>query len=219
MNRLMKIFLIVIAPIMAVSLAYLGVKTLDTNLAGWFLLLMSVAYILGIPLYFWKKRGEPRARREETGDRSFWLVQPGFLIAIFGAPIEYLFLPGLLPRVIWMQVIGLLMLGISVALHSWARQAIRGQFSGHLQIQPEHRLVKNGPYRYIRHPAYLGYLLMALGIAISYSSLISIGAVLVLLLPGLAYRMRVEEKLLAHEFGDEYQVYAQKTQHLIPGLW
>jgi len=54
----------------------------------------------------WKRKGEPPARKEERGDRSFWLVQLGFMIAIFGAPLEYLYLAELLPCPIWMPVLG-----------------------------------------------------------------------------------------------------------------
>ncbi len=106
-----------------------------------------------------------------------------------------------------------------IVLHSWARQAIRGQFSGHVQILPNHRLVQSGPYRYVRHPGYLGYLLMTLWVGIGYSSLVSLAAVLVLLLPGLVHRIGVGENLLVGEFGDEYRAYAQKTHRLFPGVW
>jgi protein-S-isoprenylcysteine O-methyltransferase Ste14 len=219
MSRSMTFFLIGVAPLMALGLAYLGLATISANGMGWFLLFMGVAYTIGGPLYIWKRREEPPARKEERGDRSFWLVQPGFMITIFGAPLEYLYLADILPRPTWMPVLGWILLGASIILHSWARQAIRGQFSGHVQIQPGHQLVQSGPYRFVRHPGYLGYVLMTLGIGIGYSSLISLAAVLVLLLPGLIYRIGVEEKLLVAEFGDDYRIYAQKTYRLVPGVW
>jgi protein-S-isoprenylcysteine O-methyltransferase Ste14 len=215
----MFFFLVGIAPLMALGLAFLGLATLSTNLMGWFLLVMGLSYAIGGPLYIWKRKNEPPAHREELGDRSFWLVQPGFAIAIFGAPLEYLQLPEVLPRLIWMEVIGWVLLSASIGLQVWGRQAIRGQFSGHVQIQPHHRLIQSGPYRFIRHPGYLGYLLMTSGVGVCFSSLVSLAAVLVLLLPGLIYRISVEEKLLIAEFGDDYRVYAQKTYRLVPGVW
>jgi len=56
-------------------------------------------------------------------------------------------------------------------------------------------------------------------VIVSYSSLIGLIAVPVLLLPGLAYRMKVEERLLTEVFGDEYRSYARKSKKLIPGIW
>ena len=96
---------------------------------------------------------------------------------------------------------------------------LRGQFSGHVQIQEEHRLVTHGPYHFIRHPGYLGYLLLTLGIAAGYASLIALAAIVLLLVPGLRYRMSVEESLLLAEFGDEYRAYAKRTLRWIPGVW
>jgi len=60
---------------------------------------------------------------------------------------------------------------------------------------------------------------MTLGLAIGYSSLTGLIAIPVLLLPGLAYRMKVEERLLTEQFGDEYRVYAGKSKKLIPFVW
>jgi protein-S-isoprenylcysteine O-methyltransferase Ste14 len=39
------------------------------------------------------------------------------------------------------------------------------------------------------------------------------------MLPGLAYRMAVEEKLLTEQFGDEYRLYARTTKRIIPGVY
>lgn len=143
----MIVFLLVIAPALALVLAWLGWATVHENLLGWFLLLIGGAYLVGGPIYLWKHLGVLPARREETSDRSFWLIQPGFLVAILGAPLEYLYLPEILPRAIWLQMVGLVLLGVSVALHTGARLALRGQFSGHIQIQPKHQLIQSGPYR------------------------------------------------------------------------
>ena len=219
MSRSMVVFLLVFAPAFALILVWLGSQSMHTNLLGWFLILMGVAYLIGGPIYVWKRKGEAPARKEEAGDRSFWLVQPGFFFAIFGAPIEYLYLPETLPRACFMEIVGLALITVSVGLISWARQALRGQFSGHIQIQPEHKLIKNGPYKHIRNPGYLGYILLALGISIGFGSLVAFAALVLLLLPGVVYRILVEEKLLAQGFGKEYQDYLHKTSRLLPGIW
>jgi protein-S-isoprenylcysteine O-methyltransferase Ste14 len=86
-------------------------------------------------------------------------------------------------------------------------------------IQAGHRLVQSGPYRLVRHPGYTGFLLMALGMAVGYSSWIALAAIPLLLLPGLAYRMRVEERLLAEEFRDDYWAYTRRAKKLIPWIW
>jgi protein-S-isoprenylcysteine O-methyltransferase Ste14 len=37
--------------------------------------------------------------------------------------------------------------------------------------------------------------------------------------PGLAYRIGVEEKILVEQFGEEYLAYKKRTRKLIPGIW
>ncbi len=212
-------FLLLASPVLALILACLGIETLRSNLLGWFLALIGLGYMTGGVVYAWRSRKSMSAIREERGDRSFWLILPGFLVIFFGAPLEFLLGPKILPRGIGMQLAGIGLIVAAVVLRIWVRLAIRGLYSGHVQIQADHRLVQEGPYRYVRHPGYSGFMLMGLGIAVGYSSLIGLGAVPVLLVPGLYYRMKVEENLLEQQFGDEYRQYASQTGRVIPKIW
>ncbi len=81
------------------------------------------------------------------------------------------------------------------------------------------RLVRSGPYRFVRHPGYAAFVLMAFGIALGFSSLVALAAVPLLLLPALANRIWVEEELLLSAFGSEYRDYQRTTRRLLPGLW
>jgi len=226
MSRPAILFMLVVAPALSICLALLGLETLGSNILGWFLLVLGIAYPAGGVIYyfvrrepFWKSAGRGKAAREEKGDRSFWAILPGFLVVFFAPPIEWMYLPAVLPRTLWMQIAGLVLILAAVALRIWTRAHLRGLYSGHVEVQVGHRLVQSGPYLFVRHPGYTGFLLMTLGVAIGYSSLIGLAAVLVLLLPGLAYRMQVEERLLIEQFGEEYRAYALKTRQLIPFVW
>jgi protein-S-isoprenylcysteine O-methyltransferase Ste14 len=92
-------------------------------------------------------------------------------------------------------------------------------YSGHVQVTSDHTLVTSGPYRYVRHPSYASFVLLSLGIATGYGSVIGLIAVPLLLLPGLAYRIHVEEALLKDYFGDQFDAYARRVRKLIPGIW
>ena len=92
------------------------------------------------------------------------------------------------------------------------------RFSGLVAIQPGHTLVTNGIYSVIRHPSYLGLLLISLGWVLAFRS----GAGLLLtacLIPPLLARIRAEEALLLEQFGDEYRAYRSRTSRLIPGIY
>ena len=78
MSRLAILFLLVVAPVLAIFLALLGLETLGSNFLGWFLLVFGIAYPAGGVIYFflrrepfWKPAGRGETVTEEKGDRSF----------------------------------------------------------------------------------------------------------------------------------------------------
>ncbi len=226
MSRLAIFFLLFPAPALALVLALLGLETVSRNLLGWLLLVFGIAYPAAIVIQywirresFWQPRQDGKALAEEIGDKSFWLILPGMLAAFFAPPLEYIYLPALLPRTTAMQIAGLALILLGVGLRIWTRAAIKDHYSGHVQVVSKSQLVQSGPYRFIRHPGYAGYFLFALGICIGYSGLIGLAAIPILMLPGFTYRMNLEERLLKDSLGDQFSSYARQTWRIIPGLW
>ena len=215
----MRLFLVLFGFAGGAALIAIGLAVSATNVLGWPVAAVGAAYGLGSAFWFAIKGVDGRIVREETGDRSFWLIIPGFVAIFFGPPLEYLYLPETLSRASAMQGIGVAVLLIGVALRVWARRALREMYTGHVQVQTGHRLVRAGPYSFLRHPGYTGFVLMAVGFAVGFSSVVGLTAIPLLLLPGLIYRMNVEEKLLIEQFGDSYREYARVTKRLVPGVW
>jgi protein-S-isoprenylcysteine O-methyltransferase Ste14 len=218
-NVVVRIFLLIAGNALALVLALLALETTITNFLGWFLFATCVAYGAGGVIYLWRNRDDKDTRRTEAGNRSFWWVLPGFAAIFFAPPLEFLFLPQFLPRGIGIELAGLVIILVGMAMRIWTRISIGGMYSGYVRVTAGHVLVTDGPYRWVRHPGYTGFVIMALGLCIGYSSLIGLAAIPVLLLPGLAYRMKVEERLLKLQFGDEYRVYARGSKKIIPGVW
>jgi protein-S-isoprenylcysteine O-methyltransferase Ste14 len=79
-------------------------------------------------------------------------------------------------------------------------------------------LVTTGPYRLVRHPIYLGLVLLATGQALAFGSWPALMIVLGGIVPTFAWRARVEENLLDRTFGERYAVYRQRTRMFIPYL-
>jgi len=117
-----------------------------------------------------------------------------------------------------MKFLGAGLVACGIMLFIWARRVLGASFSGHVSVQQGQELVQSGPYRFLRHPAYAGYLMMAIGIGLGYSSLVGLVSVLVVLVPVLMVRIRVEERILAAHFDNQWQDYARSVPVLLPRL-
>jgi protein-S-isoprenylcysteine O-methyltransferase Ste14 len=226
MSRAAVFFPVIVTLGLTVLLAWLGLLTLRSNLLGWFLLISGSIYFFGIiivywirGIQFWRPRAKGEMLKEEHGDWSFWLITIGMIAAFYLPPLEYLFVPAVLPHTVWMQIVGLLVISVGAFLFVWARRVLGHFYSGHVSVIEGQPLVQRGPYRIIRHPAYMGYLLISLGISLGFSSLSGFAAVIFILLPSVVYRLRVEDGLLAEHFGEAFKTYANKTKRLIPFVW
>jgi protein-S-isoprenylcysteine O-methyltransferase Ste14 len=111
----------------------------------------------------------------------------------------------------------LLVAGIVVRIVS--RLTLGRQFSAHVQTTESHRLVTSGIYRFIRHPAYLGYLCLWIGFPVCFGSMGGLACAVVAGIPALMYRIRIEEIALLQWFGEEYEQYQRRTRRLVPLLW
>ena len=117
-----------------------------------------------------------------------------------------------------MRWIGVVLYAVGGWLRIWPVFVLGDRFSGLVAIQRGHTLVTDGPYRFIRHPSYLGLIVMALGWALAFRSGAGVLLVAITLVPLIA-RIRAEEALLHRHFGAAYDAYRSRTARLIPGLY
>jgi protein-S-isoprenylcysteine O-methyltransferase Ste14 len=87
-------------------------------------------------------------------------------------------------------------------------ESIRLWAAGHLEKSKE--VTSSGPYRYTRHPLYMGSSLIGIGMAVVANNLIVAIVVVAYLVLTLTAAMRSEEAHLREKFGDAYDAYAQK---------
>ena len=118
----------------------------------------------------------------------------------------------------WVRYLGLLLFVLGLGWVAWSFLTLGQQHSGEVTIQPEHRLITGGPYRWLRHPMYLGLTVFPVGVGLVFRSWI--GALLPLLLIGLfLWRIGDEEQLMHREFGVEWEAYCRRTWRLIPYVY
>lgn len=112
-----------------------------------------------------------------------------------------------------------ILLGISgVFIIGLASFTLDGEFSETIELKEGHRLITNGPYKYIRHPIYSGFIILHLGVTIALSNLIIFIIYNIGLLILLIERIPKEEKVLHLYFGKSYEEYCKRTGRFIPKI-
>jgi protein-S-isoprenylcysteine O-methyltransferase Ste14 len=156
-------------------------------------------------------RGGP-SDRFSTMALSLAMLAPllGFVFAMKGRiPIT---LPGM-PATAWVGVI----LGASgFTLRLWSLLLLRERFTRTLLVQSGHQIERGGPYRFIRHPGYLGSLLCLNGIGLASGNALVVVAAILATGAAYWYRIRVEDAMLIKAFGEAYESYRRSTGALIP---
>ena len=109
-------------------------------------------------------------------------------------------------------------LWLGIGLRLAAMRTLGSYFKFVVVIQPGHRVVQNGIYRYLRHPAYTGGLLILLAYGILFGHWVSF-AFMTLSFAGIIRRIFIEEEALQQSLGEEYREYMKRTWRLIPGIW
>jgi protein-S-isoprenylcysteine O-methyltransferase Ste14 len=88
-------------------------------------------------------------------------------------------------------------------------ESIRVWAAGHVEKSRE--VTRSGPYRFTRHPLYLGSCIVGAGVAIASASWIVATLVFAYLTTTITAAIRSEEAHLREKFGDEYDAYAQRV--------
>jgi len=115
------------------------------------------------------------------------------------------------------QWVGITVTIAGLALREWALIKLGRFFSRTVQIETEHKIIKDGPYKWIRHPAYTGMLLIYTGFILSIGTWLGALVTSIIISTSLFYRIGVEERVLLDTFGDEYREYTSNTWRLFPG--
>ncbi|MCS7060624.1 MAG: isoprenylcysteine carboxylmethyltransferase family protein [Anaerolineae bacterium] len=189
----------------------------DTPLTATVFSLILVGFML-IETRF-KIRAPQGAKRESA--RTFLPLAVAIPISLLAPLVCGFFQLGVIRgelRSVWVAL-GLILMAGGRLLRTWAQMQMRHLYIGEAAVQPGHRVVDTGPYRWIRHPGYVGGTLAAVGIGLALSSWL--GALLAGVVLVIAYAIRIprEEALLAQEMGEAYLSYMARTKRFVPFLF
>lgn len=193
------------------------------QLAQWF---CGAAILLTLGMIFaGLGQGLARPAGRTSGRATGWLRSPLFYVL---ASLAYFGLGWLLWRPLLLKLepasrtallfSGALLLLLGLSLVWWGRLALGKNYFASTglgaQLFSGQALVTHGPYACLRHPMYLGYMLVGLGGLLVYWNwtflLVALGFV------GLVRRARREEAVLAAEFGPLWEAYCQRVPAFLP---
>jgi protein-S-isoprenylcysteine O-methyltransferase Ste14 len=120
----------------------------------------------------------------------------------------------------WLQGLALVGLAASYAFVFWA-MTVNRFFSSIVRIQADRgqHVVASGPYAYIRHPGYLGGIVIVLCSGPALGSWLATAIFVVSGLPFLIHRVVTEDRVLRAELPG-YEAYAGRVRwRLLPGIW
>jgi protein-S-isoprenylcysteine O-methyltransferase Ste14 len=119
----------------------------------------------------------------------------------------------------WLKICSIVVLVLGLAIRWTAILSLGKSFSANVAIQPSQTSYRKGLYRWVRHPSYLGMLVIFLAIGIHSRNWISLFVVLIPTTVALLYRIHIEEIALNHAFGDAYAFYSKTTCRLLPFVY
>ena len=111
---------------------------------------------------------------------------------------------------------GCLLAAAGAALVIRSRIELGSAWSLVARAHPAAGLVTTGPYRAVRHPVYLGFLMLTAGQALAFASWPALLVLLAAVGPAFGWRAVREEKALRRTFGERYELYRKQAKVIIP---
>ena len=163
-----------------------------------------------------RRRPEPDAQKADRGSKL--VVVGAVFIGISLGFIAADTVPSLFVGTHWKTVFAL---GIAVwlggiFLRLYSIRILGRFFTTDVAISRNHRIVEQGPYRWLRHPSYLGGLLAQVGFGMTMTNWLAMFLPVCCLATAYAYRIPIEEQALVRGLGSDYSDYMRRTWRLIP---
>ena len=167
-----------------------------------------------------RKAGGGISRKDEPpmliAVRVFLVLPLMALIAMFllNIPREGFYPLNLPPGIRWL---GLAIVAVAIPLMLWVLRSLGPNISETILTREGQQLVKNGPYRWVRHPLYSSASVFLLGLSLLADSLPMLLMTIIgfFVFYGIA---GMEERELIRRFGDHYHCYRRTTGRLLPRL-
>jgi protein-S-isoprenylcysteine O-methyltransferase Ste14 len=184
------------------------------------ILIIAFSILYGFFEIFMSRRQQGKREISKTGDKgSIWLLTISISIGYW---LSFIIASTKIGRIYhWNTffVIGAILALIGLIIRVTSILTLKQQFTYTVTKIENHELIETGLYKKIRHPGYLGQLIIFLGISTCLSNWISILLMIIPVLLGYLNRITVEEKFMVEQMGQKYIDYQKRTKRLIPMIY
>ncbi|HJX99003.1 MAG TPA: isoprenylcysteine carboxylmethyltransferase family protein [Chthoniobacterales bacterium] len=180
--------------------------------------ILQIGWILFGAIFIFRKRWpRDKTRKRDPASVLGILIQTSSLFAVWMFARRS---HTLLPLGFWFQLLSTALVVVIVAVSVWtmwsALRVLGKQWSLQARVLENHQLIREGPYRFVRHPIYTGILGMIIAGGLAWSHWIGLVVALMLFGIGTAIRVRSEEKLLREQFGAAFDDYKRSVPAVLP---
>ena len=148
--------------------------------------------------------------------RVLWItILLSLAIGIFVSTFNF----GRMPILPHQQIIGLGLIVIGLIIRWIAILKLKESFTVDVSAKKDQEIIKEGVYKFVRHPSYLGSLLSFFGLSLIFTNVFTIFIITIPIAISFLHRIKIEEKVLTNVIGDEYFEYSKRTKKLIPFVY
>jgi len=212
---MIKILIFIIVLSIPLSLIYLNLNYQDVE--GKYLFTMFAIFVMLERI--WETFYTPRDKQIQKFRGDWTLLATSFMYFLVCLFIIFSFY-STITKNFSITVIGLIIFIAAGLLRFWAVKTLGHQWSIHLtdglKQENNSNLIKIGPYKYIRHPIYLGIIFELVGIALVANSFYFIIFILFINTPLYIMRALYEEKISLIKFGNEFGIYSKQVPFMFP---
>ena len=182
-----------------------------------FIIIWSIWFLSEILLNRFFRSGKNIKNDRDKGTiRIIWIT---LVIAISLGVVIATFLRAPIGTTIIIPYVGLILIVFGIIFRFISIWTLGRLFTVDVTIRDKHTIKRDGVYRFVRHPSYSGSIVSFIGLGISLNNWISVIVISIPVIIAMLNRIKIEEKLLTDQFGDEYLDYMKKTYRLIPWIY
>lgn len=184
------------------------------------IIIVGFSYLYGFFEVFMNLRKRSQGKINSSGDKgSLWVL---YALITLGYFLSFSIGATKIGRVhLWdtFFAIGVTLVAIGLIIRIHSILTLKQYFTYSVAKVDNHQLVETGLYQFIRHPGYLGQIVIFLGISTSLSNWLSILTMTIPIAIGYGYRIKVEERFMRDQLGEDYLDYQKRTKRIIPMIY